>query len=367
MERGERVKKLLGVVGRARGSARDRTRTSGSDHERNSPTGKDIRYVGLVTFYDDANASLVAVYGDADVESGSPDCRPLYGGTRVAARVWFDTDPIDADLSVSPDRDRRAPERAGPYRGWHASRERRLPHPDYDPNAVLPSRPRGRQAQHARSRTEASAHFRRKASSADLPKHASMTAVGYGFRQLPASASWKNEGVRIRMVATPRIMGIVGDFAIPISHDAKGKGGGCLATPGGRSSSRAAESNDSSLAFVVRYEHQLRRERNANRLDIGVTTRLRRTQFASAVVVRMAREGPPPGGSSRFSRRPRRGRSRPRGAARPRDTTSARAGPRTPSRSRAPHPARGTSGTRRDAPSGRSARASATAAGTGRS
>ena len=68
-----------------------------------------------------------------------------------------------------------------------------------------------------------------------------------------------------------------------------------------------------------------------------------------------------------LSTRPRRARSRPRGAARLRGRTSAPAGRRTPSRSRAPRPARGASGTRRDAPSGRSGRASRTAAGTGRS
>jgi hypothetical protein len=68
-----------------------------------------------------------------------------------------------------------------------------------------------------------------------------------------------------------------------------------------------------------------------------------------------------------LSRRPRRGRSRPRGAARRRGSLSGRADRRRPSRSRAPRPAPRTSGTRPGAPNGRSACASPTAAGIGRS
>src|SRR5262249_23329957 len=64
---------------------------------------------------------------------------------------------------------------------------------------------------------------------------------------------------------------------------------------------------------------------------------------------------------------PRLSRSRQRAAARRRDSSSARAGRKRRSRSRAPRPARGTSGTRRGGPSGRSARARARAADTGRS
>jgi len=67
------------------------------------------------------------------------------------------------------------------------------------------------------------------------------------------------------------------------------------------------------------------------------------------------------------STRRRRGPWWQRGAARPRGRTSARAVRRRRSRSRAPRPARGTSGTRPGAPSGRWLRASARAEGTGRS
>ncbi len=71
----------------------------------------------------------------------------------------------------------------------------------------------------------------------ELPKHASLTAVGYGLqRSFPDPASWKDEAVRTRMIAHPRIMGIddkqVGDFAILISHDAS-RGGTCFGDSGG--------------------------------------------------------------------------------------------------------------------------------------
>jgi hypothetical protein len=70
-----------------------------------------------------------------------------------------------------------------------------------------------------------------------LPKHASLTAVGYGLQKsFPDAASQNDRALRIRMVAHPRIMGIdnksVGDFAILTSHDAA-RGGTCFGDSGG--------------------------------------------------------------------------------------------------------------------------------------
>jgi Trypsin len=70
-----------------------------------------------------------------------------------------------------------------------------------------------------------------------LPKHASMTAVGYGLqRSFPPPAAVNNEAVRIRLVAHPFIRDIdsnfVGDFAFVISHDAS-RGGTCFGDSGG--------------------------------------------------------------------------------------------------------------------------------------
>ena len=71
----------------------------------------------------------------------------------------------------------------------------------------------------------------------DLPKHASLTAVGYGLQKsFPDAAAFKDEALRIRMVAHPRLMGIdngfVGDFAFTTSFDAK-RGGTCFGDSGG--------------------------------------------------------------------------------------------------------------------------------------
>jgi hypothetical protein len=71
----------------------------------------------------------------------------------------------------------------------------------------------------------------------DLPKHASITSVGYGLQKsFPDAAAFKDEAVRIRMVAHPRIMGIdrglVGDFAFETSFGAN-NGGTCFGDSGG--------------------------------------------------------------------------------------------------------------------------------------
>jgi Trypsin len=70
-----------------------------------------------------------------------------------------------------------------------------------------------------------------------LPKHAELTAVGYGLQKsFPDAAAFKDEAVRIRMVAHPRLMaidtGFVGDFAFETSFGAN-RGGTCFGDSGG--------------------------------------------------------------------------------------------------------------------------------------
>lgn len=81
---------------------------------------------------------------------------------------------------------------------------------------------------------------------ADLPEAGSLdalrvgagfTSVGYGLQKsYPAAASWKNVGIRQRMVAHPRLLqinkGIVGDFSILLSNNAH-TGGTCFGDSGG--------------------------------------------------------------------------------------------------------------------------------------
>ena len=68
-----------------------------------------------------------------------------------------------------------------------------------------------------------------------LPKHAELTAVGYGLQKsFPPPVA--DVGVRIRMVAHPRLMGIdgglVGDFSFETSFGAN-RGGTCFGDSGG--------------------------------------------------------------------------------------------------------------------------------------
>ena len=64
------------------------------------------------------------------------------------------------------------------------------------------------------------------------------TAVGYGLQQsFPDAASWKEHNVKVRMVATPRLLqinvpGSVGDFSMLLSNNAN-TGGTCFGDSGG--------------------------------------------------------------------------------------------------------------------------------------
>jgi secreted trypsin-like serine protease len=65
----------------------------------------------------------------------------------------------------------------------------------------------------------------------------SFTAVGYGLQMsFPDAASWKEHNVRVRMVATPRLIqingGIVGDYSLLLSNNAN-TGGTCFGDSGG--------------------------------------------------------------------------------------------------------------------------------------
>jgi hypothetical protein len=63
------------------------------------------------------------------------------------------------------------------------------------------------------------------------------TAVGYGLQEaFPDAASWKENNVRVRMVAHPYLVqingGIVGDFSLLLSNNAY-SGGTCFGDSGG--------------------------------------------------------------------------------------------------------------------------------------
>ncbi len=63
------------------------------------------------------------------------------------------------------------------------------------------------------------------------------TAVGYGLQMsFPSAAAWKENNVRMRMVATPRLIqingGIVGDYSLLLSNNTN-TGGTCFGDSGG--------------------------------------------------------------------------------------------------------------------------------------
>ena len=65
----------------------------------------------------------------------------------------------------------------------------------------------------------------------------SFTAVGYGLQMsFPDAAAWKEHNVRVRMVATPRLIqingGIVGDYSLLLSNNTN-TGGTCFGDSGG--------------------------------------------------------------------------------------------------------------------------------------
>jgi hypothetical protein len=203
-----------------------------------TPDGEGHPYVGLVTFYDEDDVYLwrcTATLISPTVLLTAGHCTEP---PAESAQVWFDTGPIPAgSYPLTPIEDR--PPCTGftgwPCEGGDATGTPHI-HPLYNPNAfflhdlgvvTLSTSVTGRGLGALPEEGELST----------LPKHASLTAVGYGLqRSFPPSAAWKNEGVRIRMVAEPRIMGIddkfVGDFAILISHDAS-RGGTCFGDSGG--------------------------------------------------------------------------------------------------------------------------------------
>lgn len=64
------------------------------------------------------------------------------------------------------------------------------------------------------------------------------TAVGYGMQaSFPNAAAWKDQSVKIRMVANPQLLqinvpGFTGDFSLPLSNNAH-TGGTCFGDSGG--------------------------------------------------------------------------------------------------------------------------------------
>jgi hypothetical protein len=200
--------------------------------------GEGHPYVGLVTFYDDEGVYLWRCSGTLMSETVLLVAGHCTEPPADSAQVWFDSGEIPAgSYPLTPIEDR--PPCTG-YTGWpcEGGDATGTPHthPQYDPDAfflhdlgvvVLDTAVTGRGTGSLPTEGQLST----------LEKHASFTSVGYGLqRSFPPPASGKNEGVRIRMVAHPRLMAIddkkIGDFAILLSTNAN-TGGTCFGDSGG--------------------------------------------------------------------------------------------------------------------------------------
>ena len=202
------------------------------------PDGERHPYVGLVTFYDEDGVYLWRCTGTLMSPSVFLTAGHCTEAPADSAQVWFDQGPIEAgNYPLTPVEDR--PPCAG-FEGWPctggASTGQPFGHPEYDPNAfflhdlgvvTLDTPVTGRGFGALPEEGELST----------LPKHATFTSVGYGLQKaFPPSAAWKDQDVKVRLFATPKLMAIddkkVGDFAILLSTNGN-TGGTCFGDSGG--------------------------------------------------------------------------------------------------------------------------------------
>jgi secreted trypsin-like serine protease len=140
------------------------------------------------------------------------------------AEIWFDADVTDAAAHNYPF--------DGDVGGTTYT------HPDYDPNAFY-IRDLGVVVLDKAVRMSTYGKLPRLNSLDKLKPSSStlFTAVGYGLQEsFPDAASWKENNVRVRMVAHPHLIqintGFVGDFSLLLSNNAN-TGGTCFGDSGG--------------------------------------------------------------------------------------------------------------------------------------
>lgn len=191
------------------------------------PDGNGHPYVGLMVAQDDAGNPLWRCSGTLI----SPTLFLTAGHCTFGAEhveIWFDAD-VESGI----------PQNGYPYNGDVGGTP--YTHPDYDENAfflhdlgvVVLDEPvymdeYGELPEEGVLDTLATRRGR---------QDVTFTAVGYGLQEsFPDAASWKENNVRVRMVATPRLIqingGLVGDYSILLSNNAN-TGGTCFGDSGG--------------------------------------------------------------------------------------------------------------------------------------
>jgi len=149
-----------------------------------------------------------------------------YGAEHV--EIWFDAD-VESGI----------PENGYPYEGDVGGTP--YTHPDYDPNAfylhdlgvVVLDQPIKMSTYGALPKLGVLDALATKRGTQNV----TFTAVGYGLQEsFPDAASWKENNVRVRMLARPHLVqingGLVGDYSILLSNNAN-TGGTCFGDSGG--------------------------------------------------------------------------------------------------------------------------------------
>ncbi|HET8777264.1 MAG TPA: trypsin-like serine protease [Candidatus Limnocylindria bacterium] len=182
-------------------------------------------YVGLMVAKDDGGDPLWRCTGTLLSETLFLTAGHCTEAPAVTAEIWFDADvtnaaahgyPFDGDVSGTT-----------------------YTHPQYDPNAfflfdlgvVVLDEP-------VVMATYGALPTLNQLDSMKPGKRSTFTSVGYGLqRSFPDAASWKDQALRIRMVAHPHLLqintpGFTGDYSLLLSNNAR-TGGTCFGDSGG--------------------------------------------------------------------------------------------------------------------------------------
>jgi V8-like Glu-specific endopeptidase len=144
----------------------------------------------------------------------------------VRATIWFEAD-IDAGR----------PGNGYPFGGPTSVDGTTYTHPQYDPNAfylydlgvVVLDTPVTMSQYGALPELDRLDSLKNKRGQQDV----TFTAVGYGLQMsFPDAASWKENNVRVRMVAHPKLNQLIGDYSLLLSNNAN-TGGTCFGDSGG--------------------------------------------------------------------------------------------------------------------------------------
>jgi V8-like Glu-specific endopeptidase len=173
--------------------------------------------------------------------------KPLWrcSGTLLSSRLFItaghctEAPAAHAEIWFAADVDAGIPGNGYPFKGDVGGKT--YTHPNYDPNrffirdlgVVVLDKPMVMSTYGKLPAVDQLAPLNSKRGLQDT----TFTAVGYGLQKsFPTAAAWKDQALRVRMVATPHLLqidtGFVGDFSILLSNNAH-TGGTCFGDSGG--------------------------------------------------------------------------------------------------------------------------------------